>query len=148
MTYMWKCRRRGGASGATYPFSPSSWTIGSVLYIARNKPKWCCCNVWMFKAPVIFPVIIIIIFFASPANVCHIDDIKRGAADRKPWSSVLKLSSFFGRHMIRVTGMRNPDAGAGSAKICTTGCQAPQLVTACLKPRQGRRVGEKSSRAK
>ena len=49
---------------------------------------------------------------------------------------------------LRETGMSNPDAGAGSAKICTTGCQAPQLVTACLKPRQGRRVGEKSSRAK
>ena len=75
--------------------------------------------------------------FASPANICHIDDIKRGAADRKPWSSVLKLSSFFGRHMIRVTGMRNPDAGAGSAKICTTGCQAPNLWLHVWNPDKG-----------
>ena len=51
---------------------------------------------------------LLFIFFASPANVCHIDDIKRGAADRKPWSSLLKLSSFFGRH--------NYDQGNGYAK--------------------------------
>ena len=113
------------------PFSPSSLIVGALLYIARNNSKWSCCNVWMLTY---FPCC----FFANPANVCHKNDIKKGAGDRMPWSCVLKLSrSFFGTHMIRITGMRNPDAGAGNAKICTTGCQVPQLVTAVWNPDKG-----------
>ena len=82
-----------------------------------------CLNVILFS-----PLFIIFFFsLASPANVCYINDIKRGAKDRKPWSCVLKLSSFFGRHMIRIAGMRNPDARAGSAKFELQGAKLPNL---------------------
>ena len=125
MTYRWKWRRRGGACGAnvSFPLIVNYWF--RTLYCSKQVQMML---LQYLIVTLFFPVIFF--SFPSPTNVCPINDIKRGAGDRKPRSCVLKLSSFFGRHMIRITGMRNPDAGAGSAKIGTTGCQAPQLVTA------------------
>ena len=98
-----------------------------------------------------FSCYLFIIFFADPANVCHINDIKlRGAGDRKPWSCVLKISNFFGKHMIGITVMRNPDTGADMQRQNLYD-RVPSFPTCdcSLKSRQGRRrVGGKSSRGK
>ena len=110
------------------PFRPHRELLGPYFILLETSPNDV---VAMFECYPRFPCYFV---FASPANVCHINGIKRGAGDRKPWSWVLKLSSLFGRHMIRITGNRNPDTGAVGAKICTTGCQAPQLVTAVWNP--------------
>ena len=62
---------------------------------------------------------------------------QKGCRGQKAVVCVLKLSSFFGGHMIRAAGMPNHDAGAGSVKICTTGCQAPQPGTVVWNPDKG-----------
>ena len=90
----------------------------------------------------------LLFFFASSANVCHIIDIKKGAGDRKLWSCVLKLSLFLGRHIIKIAGMRNPDAEAGSAINLYDRVPSSPTCDYCMKPRQGRLVGEMSTRAK
>ena len=105
-------------------FSPLSFTLGVVIYrhIARNKPKRCCCNVWMLSHFSCY------FFFRKARKTFAISMALRGAGDRKPWYCVLKLFSFFGRHIFRIVGIRIPDAGAGSSKIRTTaGCQAPSV---------------------
>ena len=111
MTYRWKCRRRGGAAGANAPFRPHRSLLVSYFILSETSPNHVAA---MFECCPIF-----LLSFRKTCKclvVCHINDLKRGAGDRKPWSCVLKLSSFFGRHMIRITGIRNPDAGARSAK--------------------------------
>ena len=133
ITYRWNVGEEWG-NWNKCPFSLSSLNIGAVLYITRNKPKWCCCNVWMLPP---FSLLFIY-FFASHANFCRIYDIKRGAGDRKPWSCKLKLSSLFRRYMIRITVC---------AKIITTGCQAPKLVTTVWNPNKDAGLAKMSSRA-
>ena len=136
MTYRWKCWRRSGAAGANVPFRPhlSYWcrTLycpkqAQMIMLLQCLPHFSCHS----------------FYFASTENVCHINDIKRDEGDGKPWSCVLKLSSFFGRHMIRIAGMHNPDAGAGRAKICSTGCRAAHVMTAVSgKPVKGARLSK------
>ena len=141
MTYRWNA---GEGLGQLEQMSLFALIINywcRTLYCPKQSPNdvVAILNVTPFFLLFFFLFFVYCSLFCKPCKYLPYKWHQRGAKDRKPWSWVLKLSSFFGRHMVGILGIRNPDAAGEPAapKFVRQCAKLPSMVTAVWNPEKG-----------